>query len=92
VPSNSEEFCPITSPFFFNDQGIVMMDSHEKADSAPNLPEIPDEVSSGPTLDEERIEKSLIRKIDIHILPFVVLLYLFSFLDRGTCILGWGDV
>jgi hypothetical protein len=68
------------------------MDSHEKANSALNLPEMPDEVSSGPTLDEENIERSLIRKIDMHILPFVVLLYLFSFLDRGTCIIGWGVV
>lgn len=32
---------------------------------------------------EEKREKHLIRKIDLHILPFVVLLYLFSFLDRG---------
>lgn len=29
-------------------------------------------------------EQRLIRKMDLHILPFVVLLYLFSFLDRGT--------
>lgn len=28
-------------------------------------------------------EQRLIRKMDLHILPFVVLLYLFSFLDRG---------
>ncbi|KAK4933920.1 hypothetical protein LTR66_015819, partial [Elasticomyces elasticus] len=48
----------------------------------PVAPDVPDEVSSGPTLDEEKIERSLVRKIDIHILPFVVLLYLFSFLDR----------
>ncbi|KAI1835349.1 hypothetical protein DTO006G1_8286 [Penicillium roqueforti] len=41
-----------------------------------------DEISLGPTLDEEQIEKTLIRKIDLHILPIVVLLYLFSFLDR----------
>jgi hypothetical protein len=61
------------------------MDSRQKADSALELPEIPDEVSSGPTLDEEKIEKTVIRKIDMHILPFVVLVYLFSFLDRGTC-------
>jgi hypothetical protein len=39
--------------------------------------------SSVPTLDEELAERTVIRKIDIHILPFVVLLYLFSFLDRG---------
>ncbi|KXG54399.1 Major facilitator superfamily domain, general substrate transporter [Penicillium griseofulvum] len=44
--------------------------------------DVSDEFSSGPTLDEERIEKTLVRKIDLHILPLVVLLYLFSFLDR----------
>ncbi|KGO47786.1 Major facilitator superfamily domain, general substrate transporter [Penicillium expansum] len=49
---------------------------------SPNDQDVPDEMSSGPTLDEEKIEKSLIRKIDLHILPIVVLLYLFSFLDR----------
>lgn len=56
----------------------------DKAESV--IPDAPDEVSSGPTLDEEKIERSLVRKIDLHILPFVVLLYLFSFLDRGK----WG--
>lgn len=35
------------------------------------------------TAEEEKQERVLIRKIDLHILPFVVLLYLFSFLDRG---------
>lgn len=54
----------------------------------PGPIDVPDEVSAGPTLDEERMEKALIRKIDLHILPLVVLLYLFSFLDRGTW--GWG--
>lgn len=56
----------------------------------PVSPDLPDEVSSGPTLDEEKIERSLVRKIDIHILPFVVLLYLFSFLDRGKWGVGGG--
>lgn len=56
----------------------------------PVAPDVPDEVSSGPTLDEEKIERSLVRKIDIHILPFVVLLYLFSFLDRGKWDVGGG--
>lgn len=41
-----------------------------------------DSLSTGLPIDERR-EKKLIRKIDLHILPFVVLLYLFSFLDRG---------
>lgn len=46
------------------------MDGGDSNDSALSL------------LDEKR-EKHLIRKIDLHIIPFVVLLYLFSFLDRG---------
>ncbi|KAE8148494.1 major facilitator superfamily domain-containing protein [Aspergillus avenaceus] len=41
----------------------------------------PQEVDSGSFLEEER-EKHLVWKIDLHILPMVVLLYLFSFLDR----------
>ncbi|PYH71114.1 MFS general substrate transporter [Aspergillus vadensis CBS 113365] len=45
------------------------MDGGDSNDSALSL------------LDEKR-EKHLIRKIDLHIIPFVVLLYLFSFLDR----------
>ncbi|GLA02415.1 hypothetical protein AnigIFM60653_001885 [Aspergillus niger] len=45
------------------------MDEGDSNDSALSL------------LDEKR-EKRLIRKIDLHIIPFVVLLYLFSFLDR----------
>lgn len=55
---------------------------------SPNDQNVPDEISLEPTLHEEQIEKTLIRKIDLHILPIVVLLYLFSFLDRGTW--GWG--
>ena len=44
----------------------------------------PDGGNSEASIDEEAKEKRLIRKIDIYVLPFVVLLYLFSFLDRGT--------
>jgi hypothetical protein len=58
---------------------------HTEPDTgSPNDQHVPDEISLGPTL-EGQIEKTLIRKIDLHILPIVVLLYLFSFLDRGTC-------
>ena len=46
-------------------------------------PKLVDEASSVRTVEEEKMERSLIWKIDLHILPFVVLLYLFSFLDRG---------
>lgn len=68
----------------------VRMEGHpgSKGDVGPpkaSEPGLPDEASSVPatTLEEERREKVLIWKIDLHILPFVVLLYLFSFLDRG---------
>lgn len=42
-----------------------------------------DEASEVPTILEEKMERTLVRKIDLNILPVVVLLYLFSFLDRG---------
>lgn len=61
---------------------------HAEPDTGSPNQDVPYEISLGPTLDEEQIEKTLIRKIDLHILPIVVLLYLFSFLDRGTW--GWG--
>lgn len=67
------------------------MEGHpeSKGDMDPSRamePGLPDEVSSTPTMtaeEERRREKMLIWKIDLHILPVVVLLYLFSFLDRG---------
>lgn len=54
--------------------------------SGGDEPGLSDETSSVPSLtpEEEKRERLLIRKIDLHILPFVVLLYLFSFLDRGS--------
>lgn len=42
-----------------------------------------DDASSGMPVIDEKKERKLIWKMDLHILPFVVLLYLFSFLDRG---------
>lgn len=45
--------------------------------------DLPDEGSLEESAMEEAKRKKLIWKIDMHILPFVVLLYLFSFLDRG---------
>lgn len=60
--------------------------SKDPSKPEPRQPEhdLADEISSVPTVEEEKIERNLMRKIDLHILPFVVLLYLFSFLDRGT--------
>lgn len=55
------------------------MESPHKVDNSSQ-----DDVSSGPPAIDEEKERTLIRKMDLHILPFVVLLYLFSFLDRGV--------
>lgn len=46
-------------------------------------PVLEDEASLVLTVEEEKMERNLIWKMDLYILPFVVLLYLFSFLDRG---------
>lgn len=32
---------------------------------------------------DDRLVKKTLRKIDIHLVPFLMLLYVFSFLDRG---------
>lgn len=47
----------------------------------------PSEPSIAP--DEAKREQKLIRKMDFYILPFVVMLYLFSFLDRGMFLIIW---
>jgi hypothetical protein len=57
-------------------------EQESKADVESPPARINESVSEDSTLDEKR-ERLLIRKIDYHILPLVVLLYLFSFLDRG---------
>lgn len=56
-----------------------------------NDPELLDEINSTSKTEEKRLERVLTRKIDLHILPFVVLIYLFSFLDRGRCYTGTRD-
>jgi Zn-finger domain-containing protein len=56
-------------------------EQESKADVESPPARINESVSEDSTLDEKR-ERLLIRKIDYHILPLVVLLYLFSFLDR----------
>ncbi|KAL2844996.1 histidine phosphatase superfamily [Aspergillus pseudoustus] len=49
-------------------------------DKGSRLPEM--DSSSDISALDEIAERNLIRKMDLYILPFVVLLYLFSFLDR----------
>jgi hypothetical protein len=57
-------------------------EQHPPRSKEARLPEM--DLSSDISAMDELAEKRLIRKMDIYILPFVVLLYLFSFLDRGT--------
>jgi hypothetical protein len=38
----------------------------------------------------DKMEKALIRRIDWYLIPLIMLLYLFSFLDRGMCALRGG--
>lgn len=56
--------------------------------SSTDIPVVAADTVSDISMLEEMREKHLIRKIDWHILPFVVLLYLFSFLDRGMPSIG----
>lgn len=42
--------------------------------------------------DEAKREQKLIRKMDLYILPLVVLLYLFSFLDRGMLLWARNEI
>ncbi|KAL3493609.1 histidine phosphatase superfamily [Aspergillus germanicus] len=53
---------------------------HPPRSKEARLPKM--DLSSDISAIDELAEKRLIRKMDIYILPFVVLLYLFSFLDR----------
>lgn len=46
-------------------------------------PKSVEETRPEPDAADEKRERDLIWKMDLHILPFMVLLYLFSFLDRG---------
>lgn len=72
-----------------------MGDQHEpKVDVESPLPlktggstsegEVGSGIGTGEVHIDPKRERALIWKIDMHILPFVVLLYLFSFLDRGV--------
>ena len=48
-----------------------------------SLKDSPHKESSGPLEEiDHAAEKKLVRKLDLHIIPSVMLLYLFSFLDR----------
>lgn len=52
-----------------------------KSDAKADAPNVPEDLRDDIFIDEEA-EKKLIRKLDVWIVPPVMLLYLFSFLDR----------
>ena len=89
-PSKLYTLCPDAillkhTPIYGRSNSIGMEGHEAKEDVGPTRAIEPVfETSSAPTVEEEKQERMLIWKIDVHILPFVVLLYLFSFLDRGT--------
>ena len=55
------------------DEKILRLDSDEKKDK---------DVVEEQVIYDERMTKRLVRKIDWHIMPVLVILYLLSFLDR----------
>lgn len=42
-----------------------------------------------PEMIDHEAERALVRKLDWNIIPLIMVLYLFSFLDRGMYILGF---
>ena len=56
----------------------------EEASASPNAASVKDDSPSAQVEIDPAKEKALLRKIDAHVVPFIVLLYLFSFLDRGV--------
>lgn len=59
-----------------NNKDIIDMKSWSPSGDSPVRAE------DGVTEIDHLGEKKLIRKLDLHIIPFVMSLYLFSFLDR----------
>ena len=51
----------------------------EKNQPSPKSPKL---YSGGEVVIDEAAEKKLVRKLDLYIIPVVMLLYLLSFLDR----------
>jgi hypothetical protein len=62
-----------------------MIEVNEKAAvaTAGDSKYAPAHPTSATELPETAVEKALVRKVDMHIIPLIILLYLFSFLDRG---------
>lgn len=62
----------------------MMSEVNEKAvATSGDYNDAPLNPASATELPESAIERALVRKVDMHIIPLIILLYLFSFLDRG---------
>jgi hypothetical protein len=57
---------------------IISMASKDGQDSTPRRHSLSDECDTNSAADEKR----LVAKLDFYIIPLVMVLYLFSFLDR----------
>jgi hypothetical protein len=59
------------------------MDKDEETNHGQMLAQSPSSHTEAESIEIDHVgEKKLVRKLDVYILPFVMLLYLFSFLDR----------
>ena len=80
---------PITNPFPLEKIPVVSTDDSEK--SIPDNSdvgiielEVVDKWNSMSEEEQTVFEKKLVRKLDLRLIPWVTLLYLFSFLDRSS--------
>lgn len=59
------------------------MDSHDEKTRERDVVRSPDPSPEAGSSEIDHVaEQKLVRKLDLHIVPIVMLLYLFSFLDR----------
>lgn len=80
---------PIMTPFSPENVRTMTSDGTEKgildgADSGSIQPEVVDKWNSMSEYEQKVFEKKLVRKLDLRLIPWVTLLYLFSFLDRSS--------
>lgn len=77
---------PTMTPFSPEKVPTVASDSIEKGsgDAGNIQPEAVDKWDSMSEHEQKLFEKKLVRKLDLRLIPWVTLLYLFSFLDRSS--------
>lgn len=76
----------LTPPYPSSLLWLTLKMATKRPPTPPSGDEKVTEIQDGPTLDfvsSVETEKALLRKIDLRLIPVIMLLYLFSFLDRG---------